>query len=200
MGCRRGGPGDSDRCRASALFKAARRDHPVIFMKTVFLFLLAIFLATPFAATLSAESAASIAGIVKDPQGQPVAGATLTIYSRTGAGESTTTSDASGAYHFEVLPEGDYLLRVSALGFSLFLADDIHLARAAVTRDVPLQIDAVHEQVVVTASSTPQIPEHVSKSTTVIDQAEVDDRDASSLSDIVALAPGMRSEQLGGPG
>ena len=52
----------------------------------------------------------------------------------------------------------------------------------------------------VTASSTPQAPEHVSKAVTVIDQSDADARDASSLSDVVALAPGVRMQQLGGPG
>ena len=52
----------------------------------------------------------------------------------------------------------------------------------------------------VTASSTPQAPEQVSKAVTVIDQADADARDASSLADVVALAPGVRVQQLGGAG
>jgi len=54
--------------------------------------------------------------------------------------------------------------------------------------------------VVVTASGTPQLPEQVSKPTTVIDQGDADARDAAALSDVVALAPGVRVQQLGGPG
>jgi vitamin B12 transporter len=148
-----------------------------------------------------AESGASITGTVKDPQGQPVAGATLTLFSRTGAAGSATTSDSSGGYRFDGLPEGDYLLRAAASGFTPFLVEDIHLGAGAVdTRDVALQLAGVHEEVVVTASSTPQLPEHVSKAITVIDQADADARDASALSDVVALAPGVRVQQLGGPG
>jgi len=138
---------------------------------------------------------------VKDPQGQPVPGTTLTLFSRTGAAGDATTSDSSGAYRFAGLPEGDYLLRAAAPGFALFLAEDIHLSAGAVeTREVALQVAGVREQVVVTASGTPQLPEHVSKATTVIDQADADARDASALSDVVALAPGVRVQQLGGPG
>ena len=153
-------------------------------------------------ATLArAQSGASITGTVKDPQGQPVPAATLTLFSSTGAAGNATTSDSSGAYRFEGLPEGVYLLRAAAPGFALFLAEDIHLnAGAAETRQVALQVAGVREQVVVTASGTPQLPEHVSKATTVIDQADADVRDASALSDLVALAPGVRVQQLGGPG
>jgi vitamin B12 transporter len=161
---------------------------------TAFLFLL-------LTSSMNAESGASLAGIVKDPQGQPVAGANLTLFPRTGGAGSATTSDAAGAYRFEGLAEGDYLLRATASGFTPFLAEDIHLgANAAQTREIALQIAGVHEEVVVTASGTPQLPEQVSKATTVIDQSDADARDAAALSDVVALAPGVRVQQLGGPG
>jgi vitamin B12 transporter len=148
-----------------------------------------------------AQTGASIRGAVKDPQGQAVPGTILTLFSGTGAAGSTTTSDSSGSYRFDGLPAGDYVLRAAAPGFALFLAENIHLSEGAVeTREVPLQVAGVREEVVVTASGTPQLPEHVSKATTVIDQAEADARDASALSDVVALAPGVRVQQLGGPG
>jgi iron complex outermembrane receptor protein len=159
-------------------------------------------LALSFAAALAnAQSGASLTGTVKDPQGRPVSGATLTLSSVTGAAGSATTSDSSGAYRFDGLPEGDYLLRAVAAGFAPFLAEGVHFgAGAAQTRDIPLVIAGVHEQVVVTASSTPQAPEHVSKAVTVIDRSDADARDASALSDVVDLAPGVRVQQLGGPG
>jgi vitamin B12 transporter len=153
------------------------------------------------AALGSAEPGASVTGTVKDPQSRPVPGAALTLFSRTGAAGGTTTSDSQGTYRFEGLPEGDYLLRASAAGFSLFLAEDIHLgAGATETREIHLEIAGLNEQVVVTASSTPQAPEHVSKAVTVIDRSEADTRDAFNLSDVVDLAPGVRVQQLGGPG
>jgi iron complex outermembrane receptor protein len=161
-----------------------------------------LFLALAICGVLArAQSGASITGTVKDPQGQAVPGTTLTLFSRTGAAGSATTSDSSGVYRFAGLPEGNYLLRAAAPGFALFVASDIHLgAGALVTRDVALQIAGVHEEVVVTASSTPQVPEQVSKATTVIDQTDADDRDAAALADVVALVPGVRVQQLGGPG
>jgi len=159
------------------------------------------FLLTIAGAVMSAQSGSSINGTVKDPQGHPVPGTTLTLFSRTGTAGSATTSDSSGGYRFGGLPEGDYMLRAAAPGFALFLVDDIHLSAGAIeTREVYLQLAGVHEQIVVTASGTPQLPEHVSKATTVIDQADADARDASALSDVVVLTPGVRVQQLGGPG
>ena len=85
-------------------------------------------------------------------------------------------------------------------GFALFVAEDIHLADATETRDVALELADVREQVVVTASGTPQTSEQVSKASQLIDQADADARDALAISDVVALAPGVRVQQLGGPG
>jgi outer membrane cobalamin receptor len=150
---------------------------------------------------LRAESGASLSGTVKDPQGQPVPGATLTLVSRTGAAENATTSDFSGAYRFGGLPDGDYLLRANASGFAPFLSEEIRLAAGGMEkRDIALQLAGVHEQIVVTASGTPQLPEQVSKTTTVIDQTDADARDAATLADVVGLAPGVHVQQLGGPG
>ncbi len=148
-----------------------------------------------------ADTGASLTGSVKDPQGRAVPGAALTLVSRSGGTSSATTSDSAGAYRFQGLPEGDYLVRCEAAGFAPFLAEDVHLSTgAAESRDVALQLAGVREQLVVTASNTPQAPEEVSKAVTVIDQADADARDSSTLSDVVALAPGVRMQQLGGPG
>ena len=51
-----------------------------------------------------------------------------------------------------------------------------------------------------TASGTSQSADEVSKSVTVIDRAEAEQRDAFSLTDVVDLAPAVRVQTLGGPG
>jgi iron complex outermembrane receptor protein len=144
---------------------------------------------------------ATLTGVVQDPQFKAVPGATLTLFSRSGGATAATTSDAAGAYRFDGLPPGDYLLRTEARGFAVFLTDEVHLAGDAVeSRDIALQLAGVREQVVVTASGTSQTFEEVSKAVTVIDRAEAEQRDAFTISDVVSLAPGVRVQPLGGPG
>ncbi|HTS75915.1 MAG TPA: TonB-dependent receptor [Bryobacteraceae bacterium] len=154
-----------------------------------------------FAVGIDAQSSVSLTGSVKDPQGRAVPGASVTVVSRSGGAGSATTSGSNGAYRFQDLPAGDYLMRVEAAGFATFLAEDVHLAAGVEeSRDVVLQVAGVREQVVVTAASTPQTPDEVSKAVTVIDASDAEARDNSSLSDAVDLAPGVRVQQLGGPG
>jgi vitamin B12 transporter len=148
-----------------------------------------------------AESGASLSGTVKDPQGAPVAGASVTIVSRSGGAGGATTSDTSGAYHFDGLPAGDYLLRAQAPGFAPFIAENVHLdANSSAARAVVLQLAGVRDEVIVTASSTPQSPDEVSKAVTVIDKDDAAARNNLALGDVVDLAPGVRVQQLGGPG
>ncbi len=151
-------------------------------------------------AVFGAEQGASITGAVRDPQDRAVAGATIALFSATGPVGSTTSS-STGIYAFQGLPAGDYLLRATAQGFAPFIAEHVHASTGgAPTREIQLEIAGMHDEIVVTASSTPQAPEQVSKVVTVIEQSDADARDAVSLSDAVDLAPGVRVQELGGTG
>ena len=57
-----------------------------------------------------------------------------------------------------------------------------------------------HDEVVVTASGTPQPVDEVSKAITVVDQANIEERDEYSISEALRTVPGLRVQQLGGPG
>ena len=141
----------------------------------------------------SSVAAATIAGTVRDPQGRAVPNTTVTLFSTTAS--SATTTDATGAWRFDSLPESDYLLRAAAPGFAPYLKE-----HATPQTNIVLQIAGVHEQVVVTAAGTPQTPEQTSKAIDVVDQSEADARNANALSDAINLTPGLRVQQLGGPG
>lgn len=148
-----------------------------------------------------AAGAASVSGTIKDPQGRPVAGASVVLYARMGATGGQTSTDSSGVFHFSELPAGNYLLSAGSAGFASYIADDIRLVDdAPTTIEIALHLAGMHEQVTVTASSTPQAPDEVSKALTVVDRTEADDRGRSSLADVVNLVPGLRVQQLGGPG
>jgi outer membrane receptor protein involved in Fe transport len=110
-----------------------------------------------------------------------------------------TTTDPAGAYQFQSVAAGDYLLRAEAAGFAAYIQENLRVA-APVTQDIALQLAGVREQVVVTASGTAQAPEEVSKTVTVIDAAEAQQRDVFGLLDAIELAPGVTVQQLGGPG
>src|SRR6478672_8181969 len=107
--------------------------------------------------TPAQTSAASINGHVKDPQGANLPGATVRVYRRDRTFGLTTTTDSNGAYSFERLAAGEYLLEAEARGFAPAKTEQVTVERdKATTLDISLELSGVRSTVVVTASDTPQ--------------------------------------------
>ena len=96
----------------------------------------------------------SVRGSVTDPQGNVVAGATVTLTSLgTNQVRTTTTSD-NGTYSFELIQVGDYSVEVEAKGFKKGQITGIHAQVAkATTANVALEIGNVSETVTVASSA-----------------------------------------------
>jgi iron complex outermembrane receptor protein len=153
------------------------------------------------AVCLQAARGASLTGAASDPGGEPVPGASISLISSATGARWNTVTNMAGAYHFDGVPPGDYILRADATGFATFLAERVRLDAVSVrNQDVAFAIAGLHEDVVVTAASTPQGPLEVSKSTAVVDRSETENRDTPDLAAAVNLAPGVHAFELGGPG
>ena len=168
-------------------------------MKTKVTLFVMVLASSFFAALAIAGEALPVSGSVKDPQARAVPGAVVTLFSRASDVAAKTTTDAAGAYRFESVAPGEYLLRAEAPGFAAYLQESLRVA-APVTQDIALQLAGVREQVVVTASGAAQGPDEVSRTVTTIDAAEAQQRDVFGLLDAIELAPGVTVQQLGGPG
>jgi len=151
--------------------------------------------------TLIAARAAALRGVIQDPQNRPVPGALITLVPRSGGTNVTTASGRDGVYRFESLAPGEYLIQVEAAGFAASMAGEVTLARdSSGEKNVALALAGVREQVYVTASSESQTSGEVSRTISAVTREDAQNRDAFSLSDTVALLPGVRPQQLGGPG
>src|SRR6266487_6610057 len=74
------------------------------------------------------SSNVSITGHVKDPQGASLPGATVTLYARERTFSLSTTTDSTGAYRFEKLAPGEYLVEAEAEGFASGSAQQVVVA------------------------------------------------------------------------
>lgn len=157
----------------------------------------------PSAATRAAQAAgASIAGRVTDPAGAAVRGATVTLYARgrTQLRLSTATDDA-GAYRFERLAPGEYIVEAEAEGFAHGEAHTVNVERGGqASQDFALEVAGVSTEVVVTAADAPQTVDEVSKAVNVVGQREIEERDEPTVAEALRTVPGLRVQQLGGPG
>ncbi|HEV2881459.1 MAG TPA: TonB-dependent receptor [Pyrinomonadaceae bacterium] len=154
--------------------------------------------ATPTATTTTA----AIVGRVTDAQGASLAGAIVTLYARAPQLQRlTAVSDAGGAYRFERLAAGEYLIEADASGFAPAVAQKVNVERGQTTMlDLALEVAGVRAEVVVTAADTPQPVDEVSKAITTVGARELDERDEYSIPEALRVVPGLRVQQLGGPG
>ena len=124
----------------------------------------------------------------------------MTLYARASNARATTATDAQGEYRFERAPDGDYVVEVASAGFGRF-SRTLRVERGASgTLDFALEVAGVSETVLVTATGAPQTVDEVSKSVSVITAQKIDWRDEYSLGEALRTVPGLRVQQLGGPG
>jgi hypothetical protein len=96
----------------------------------------------------------TIRGTVKDPQGNLVAGATVTITDPGRNFTRTQQTNQEGGYVFTAIPPGTYKLDVSAPGFKTASASGLEaLVDTPTVRDIQLEIGAVSETVDVTSTA-----------------------------------------------
>jgi vitamin B12 transporter len=158
-------------------------------------FLLAVlFLSGP----LCAES---LSGKVTDPQGGVIPGAQVRLYVRDTGERLNATTDASGQYRFERLGAREYVPEAETAGFAKVALAPFRLERGATkTLNITLEVAGVSEEIVVTAAGSAQPVDEVSKAVSVVGWQEIQERDEFSIAEGLRTMPGLRYQQLGGPG
>ena len=150
---------------------------------------------------LAQHEGTSITARVKDPQGAMVVKAVVTLYTRDNGVRLRGLTDEKGACLFEDLAPGEYLIEAEAKGFARADVQVLSVERnVAATVDISLPLEGVSEQVVVTAQGSAQPVDEVSKAVSVVEQREIDERDESAITEALRAVPGLRVQQLGGPG
>src|SRR5271157_2770605 len=90
---------------------------------------------------LGQNETSALAGRVTDPSGSGVPGARVQLTSQSTGSVRETAASIAGEYRLELLPPGDYSLRVTANGFKTFEDSRIHLQVAQPSQlDVPLAV------------------------------------------------------------
>jgi iron complex outermembrane receptor protein len=168
-------------------------------MRRIFISVLLILAAI---ATIQAQTTnGAIIVYIKDPHGANLPGATVRLYGRERSFSLQAVTDANGEYNFKDLAPGEYLIEAEAPGFARASATTLKVERGKTTTlDTRLELSSLRSTVVVTASDTPQTVDEVSKALTVVGDQEIDERDELAIPEALRVVPGLRVQQLGGPG
>src|SRR5580698_5158205 len=142
---------------------------------------------------LWASVGGSISGVVKDPSGNVISSAVITVTETSTEISRTTHTDAKGYYTFPVLPVGHYVLSVDATGFGKYERRDITLdTNSTLTLNASLEVGSVSQSVTVDDNTL-----HVETTSTQLGQV-ISGRqmtavplDGRSYTDLLSLQPGV---------
>ena len=182
---------------SAALRREAERRSVVGQSSTRAVFAMLVFV---FAAVFASQlQAGSLSGRVLDPHGAAVVNARLRLFDRDGGTVRSARSRMDGTYLFPSLLPGEYLLEGETPDASL--AGSRALEVGGQTRfDLDLAVSASTVEIVVTASSTPAPQAEIAKALDAVDDEEIALRDEYSLAEALRSTPGVRVQQLRGPG
>lgn len=145
-------------------------------------------------------TAGSVSGIVTDPNGAVVAGATVTLSNALTGYSQTITSDTGGAYRFDNVPPNAYSLRVVASGFRTnVLAVSV---RSTVPMNLPVSLALANATATVDVTPNATIVENIPTTHTDIDQSQIRrlplNSSGNGLSDVVSMtSPGVVPDSNG---
>ena len=161
-----------------------------ISVSLVFIFCICAFL--PAAAAQDATGGA-IRGIVDDPHGLRIAGATVAIVNIDTGMRRFATSDTEGRFVFELLAPGDYSARSEAPGMSPQITPQIHVDVGGATElDFHLAVAGAQENITVSGAQA-AVETQPSAVSTVLDERALADLplDGRRFSDLALLSPGV---------
>lgn len=148
----------------------------------------------------------TIRGTIFDQNRAPVSGAKITAVSKGGQRSISSVTDDNGAFSLD-LPPMEYILRISASGFSD--VSQLLDARAGDPKVLELVLSIGNLDVFVTVTDSSEFPADMTRSATktftalrdipqsitVIDKQQVTDQSIRSIGDVVRYVPGVTSHQ-----
>jgi outer membrane cobalamin receptor len=144
----------------------------------------------------TAARAGTLAGTVLDPSGSPVPQANVTLL-RSLVVLDQQQSDSRGTYKFAGLANGTYQLSASAAGLGSSPVEVQVRGAEVQTLDLHVQLTAVQQQVVVSASLGDALASQVGSSVSVVSSQEINDRAALNVLDVLSGVPGVEVSQSG---
>lgn len=149
----------------------------------------------------AAPARGRVEGSVTDPSGAKVIGARVSLRDTAGLIAYQTRSNDEGHFGISDVTAGRYSVFVEALGFSQSksIAVDVKPGTTE-SANVPLEISAISDHLVVTATRTETATSELAGSGSVITDAALKQANQSSISEPLRNIPGLSVAQTGGRG
>lgn len=140
--------------------------------------------------------AATLQGTVFDPSGRAVPGARVNLFAPLQAIDERQT-DSRGQFEFDHLRSGVYRLVAEAPGFAASSTEIELRDRETETVNLHLRLSVVQEHVIVSASLGGALAPQIGSSVSVVTRAEIEERDAQNVYEVLRGIPGVEINQTG---
>lgn len=154
-------------------------------------------------ASAHAQYRASIQGVVTDPQGATIEGATLTLKNLQTNQTLTATTDANGVYNFNALPPSQFSLTVEKSGFKKKVLNNVGvIAEQANALNIQLDVGDVVTSVTVSGDSTPLIDTETASVNGTVTSNQIQSMPSfgRDVFQLIQLAPGVFGDGRQGSG
>ena len=158
-----------------------------------------VFLFSAISPLLHAQSnAGSISGVITDPTGAVIPGATVSIENPVSQYTRSTTTDSTGHYGFSNVPFNSYHLIVRGKGFASSAQDVDVRSTVQVVTNIALKLGTETNTVTVTSGGDllEKIPSSILTSTGIFFQKVPLESQSSSLSSLVTLTSPRASQRI----
>ncbi len=145
------------------------------------------------------QSHHQIGGVVSDQSGAPVPRVLIEVRSPSGPRAASVFSDDRGRFSLD-LPDGNYFLEATFPGLAPISRYPLEVGPAAGPISLTLQVPAIAESIVVTATRTEAPAAQVGSSTTIILGSELEREGVASVTDALRRVAGITMTQSGGNG
>ena len=151
------------------------------------------------ACSVAAQDLGSLTGRIGDETGEALFGANIVVKGPAIEDRRGAITDARGLYRIDSLPPGIYELTISYIGYETRTVPDVEIRPGErATRDFILSaVSLVGQQVVVSASRKREKALDAPASISMIDAAEIRDRQVLSVTEHVKALPGVDYSQTG---
>src|SRR5688572_2788398 len=139
-----------------------------------------------------------LSGTVQTVDGRPLPQIVLVLEGP--AGSRTLVTGPDGRYRAAGLTPGDYRVRPEAPGLSLSTDARVLVTGTEARLDLSLEPAAIREQVVVTATRSDAAVSTLGVSVSVLDRERIEEREPSSVLQLLQDLPGIAVARTGGAG
>ncbi|HSQ19203.1 MAG TPA: TonB-dependent receptor plug domain-containing protein, partial [Blastocatellia bacterium] len=169
--------------------------------KIVIAAIVALMSNVPMFTARAATDSGRVVGSILDPSGAKIGAARVVLRDAAGVVVYQTRSDNEGQFSISDIAEGRYKVAVEAAGFSQSTTAEVNVrAGATVTITVRLEVAALSDQLVITATRTEAPANELGSSVTVIAGEDLNRRNESLVSEALRSVPGLAIVQSGGTG